>query len=170
MRYLLAAALVLLAVLLGLAVLPVWRPLGVAPDMALVLAVCWAVVWGPGEGLALAVVAGLLADLPSLRPVGLSVLGALPALLLAALGEGAVVQLAFPTALLAVGLGTLAQQLLFLLVYTAMGQGPPWGEALLRGALPAAVVNLLWTPLVYLLLRGLRALLGPRALGPRLGG
>ncbi len=170
MRYAIAVALALLAVALGLSAMPALRPWGAQPDLALVLAVCWALVWTPGEGVALAVLAGTLSDLPGPRPVGVSVLAALPALLLASLGETAIAQAAFPAALVAVALGTLAQHLVQLVVYALMGEGAPWGDALLRAALPAAVMNLLWTPLVYALLRLLRALLGPRALGPRLGG
>ncbi|HXG41237.1 MAG TPA: rod shape-determining protein MreD [Dehalococcoidia bacterium] len=170
MRIALGALLSLAVALLGYSALPSVRPLGVQPDLVLLLAVCWAVAWSPGEGLLLAIAAGTLSDLLGTRPVGLSVLGALPALALAALGQATVVQASFPSALVAVGLGTLAQHILYLLAYTIMGEGPAWGDGLVRGALPAAIVNLLWTPLVLVLLRGLRAVLGPRAAGPRLGG
>lgn len=169
MRYALGALMALATALLAYSVLPSVRPLGVQPDLALLLAVCWAVAWSPGEGLLLAIVAGTLSDLLGTRPVGLSALGALPALALAALGQATVVQASLPTALVAVGLGTLAQHILYLMVYTITGDGPSWGDALLRGALPAALVNALWTPLVLVLLWGLRALLGPRMAGPRLG-
>ncbi len=170
MRYALGALMALAAALLAYSALPSLRPLGVQPDLALLLAVCWAVAWSPGEGLLVAIAAGTLSDLLGTRPVGLSVLGALPALALAALGQAAVVQASFPSALVAVGLGTLAQHIVYLVAYTVMGEGPAWGDALLRGALPAAMINLLWTPLVLVLLWGLRALLGPRVAGPHLGG
>jgi rod shape-determining protein MreD len=169
-RYVVAALLVVLVAVLAGSAMPAVRPLGVQPDLALLLAVCWAVVWGPGEGLLIAVAVGMLADLLSVRPVGLSVLGMLPAVLMASLSETGVVRAALPVAIAAVGAGTLAQHALFFVVSAAMGDPLSPLDVSLRSALPSALINMLWTPLAYVVLRGLRAVLGPRALGPRLGG
>jgi len=136
--------------------------IGAAPDLVLVLVACWALVWGSGEAMALAPLAGAVADLLGEGPVGLSVLGLTPVVLLAGARETGLMEATLPLALGMVALGTLGRYVLVLTALTVMGRGLPWGEAMLVAALPEVAVNVLLAPLVYLPLRLLYPVLGPQ--------
>ncbi len=154
-------ALLALACLSRISYLHHLQLLGVAPDLVLVLLAVWALVWGYQEAMVLAPLAGVAGDLVGTGPVGISVLGLAPVVLLASVRQAGVMEVTLPLVLAVVALGTLAQHMLVLTALAVIGQGLPWGEALLRAAIPAAVVNLLVAPALYFPLRLLRPLLGP---------
>jgi rod shape-determining protein MreD len=155
MRHLGAVLLVLVLVVLARSLLPGLRPLGTTPDLLLVLVACWAALRAPGEAMLLAPFAGLVLDLASGYPLGVSVLALAVAVLVTSLKEVWPLPALFPLALLAVALGTLTFHLVLLSALAASGEGLPWWPALWRGLLPALVVNGIATPLLYLPLRWL---------------
>ncbi len=155
MKYLLAFAAAFLLAVLGVSALPNAKVLGVTPDLLLVFAACWAVVRGQREAMLVVPAAGLLRDLTTSDPLGTSVLALSPIVLLAAVRELRAVETEFVPALAVVGVGTLLYWLLNMGVLAATDQEVPWLDAILRVALPAALVNALFTPIVYLPVRWL---------------
>ena len=155
MKYLVALAAAFLLAVLGASAMPMAQVLGVTPDLLLILAACWAVVRGQGEAMVVVPVAGLLRDLTTSDPLGTSVLALSPIVLLAAVRELRAVETEFVPTLAVVGAGTLLYWALGMGVLAATGQEVPWLDAVLGVALPAALVNALFTPIVYLPVRWL---------------
>lgn len=81
----------LLLVILQAAVLPRFPVLGVAPQLLLVVVLAWTLLHGLAEGMLWALVAGVLLDLFSASPLGVTTLA-----MMAALAAAALVQRSFP--------------------------------------------------------------------------
>lgn len=79
----LAFPLLVILVVFQSAVLPRFSILGTVPQMLLLVAVAWGLLYGMREGLILAFVAGVLADLFSASPLGISSLAMMAAVLVA---------------------------------------------------------------------------------------
>ncbi len=167
MRYLIAFAAAFFLAVLGASAMPYVKVLGVTPDLVLIFAACWAMVRGQGEAMVVVPLAGLLRDLSSSDPLGTSVLALAPIVLLAAARDLRPVETEFVPALAVVGAGSLAYGVLSMSVLAAAGQEVPWLDGLLRVLLPGAVVNALFTPIVYLPVRWLSP--GPKPGLARLG-
>ena len=165
MKYLVAFAAAFFLAVLGASAMPYLKVLGITPDVVLIFAACWAMARDQGEALVVVPLAGLLRDLSTSDPVGMSVLALSPIVLLAAIRELRGMESEFVSTLIVVGAGSLGYGLLSMTVLAATGQEIPWGDGLLRAVLPAAVVNALFTPIVYLPVRWLSPQPGPRAAG-----
>lgn len=156
MKYIVAFVLAFALALVYAAALPYWRILGVTPDLVLIFVACWAMLRGQAESMVVIPLAGFLRDLMTSDPLGASVLALAPIVLLASLREVKIVETDFVPTLVVVVLGSLAYGIIALTVLLATGQTVPWSDALLRAILPAAVVNALFTPIIYLPVRWLR--------------
>ena len=168
MKYIVAFAALFFLAILGASVMPYVKVLGVTPDLVLIFTACWALLRGQGEAMVLVPMAGFLRDLTTSDPLGTSVLALSPILLLAsAAREFRMVETDFVPALVVVAAGTLAYSLISMTVLIITGQEIPWLTALLYVALPSAIVNALFTPIVYLPVRWLSLDLRPP--GSRLG-
>ncbi|HLB27545.1 MAG TPA: rod shape-determining protein MreD, partial [Dehalococcoidia bacterium] len=93
--------------------------------------------------------AGLLRDLTTSDPLGLSVLALSPIVFLASLRELRPVESDFLPALAVVAAASLAYSIISMTVLTAVGDEVPWGTALLRLTVPAMVVNPLFAVIMY---------------------
>ena len=155
MKYPIALAGSFLAVVLAASVVPYVKVLGVAPDLVLIFAVCWAMIRGQGEAMVVVPIAGLVRDLTTSDPIGTSVLALSPIVLLAVVRELRPVESEFLPALAVVAAASLAYAVISMTVLTAVGDDVPWGTALLRVALPSMLVNPLFTVIVYLPMRWL---------------
>jgi len=93
--------------------------------------------------------AGLLRDLTTSDPLGLSVLALSPIVLLASLREFRPVESDFLPALAVVATASLAYSILGMTVLTATGNDVPWGTALLSLTAPSLIVNPLFAVLFY---------------------
>ncbi|KPK47885.1 MAG: hypothetical protein AMJ77_01690 [Dehalococcoidia bacterium SM23_28_2] len=153
MRYLLFVPLILFAALAQVAAAPYFPLLGVTANPLLVLLVCWAMVRGPEETMALIPVAGIFKDLITTDPVGASVLALLPIVPLAAIRERRPTESEFLPTLAVVAAASLSYHLIYMIVLTAVGDGPPWLQSPVRVILPAALFNALITPIFYLPVR-----------------
>ncbi len=160
MRYLAALAAAYFLALLGASAMPYVKVLGVTPDLVLIFAACWAMLRGQGEAFLVVPLAGFLRDLTTSDPLGTSVLALAPIVLLASLRELRTVDTEFVPTLAVVAAGSLCYGVISMAVLSATGQEVPWPDGLLRVVLPAAVVNALFTPIVYLPIRWLRP--GPK--------
>lgn len=160
MKYFVAFVAAFFLAVLGASAMPHLKVLGVTPDLVLIFAACWTMVRGQAEALLVVPMAGFLRDLSTSDPLGTSALALSPIVLLAAARELRTVETEFVPTLVVVAAASLAYAVLSMAVLSATGQAIPWLDGLLRVALPAAVVNALFTPIVYLPVRWLSA--GPR--------
>ena len=165
MKYITAFVAAFAMALVYTAALPYWRILGVTPDLVLVFVACWAMLRGQAEAMVVVPLAGTLRDLMTSDPLGTSVLALAPIVLLATLREFKVVETEFVPTLLVVVVGSVAYGIIALAVLAATGQAVPWSEALVRAVLPAAIVNALFTPIIYLPLRWFRSAQRPLVAG-----
>ena len=149
MKYAVALAGSFLVAILAASVMPYVKVLGVAPDLVLIFAVCWAMVRGQGEAMVVVPMAGLLRDLTTSDPVGTSMLALSPIVLLAVIRELRPVESDFLPTLAVVAMASLAYSVVSLSVLTAIGNDVPWGTAMLHVALPSMLVNPLFTVLIY---------------------
>ena len=153
MRYLLFVPLILFVALAQVATAPYFPLLGVTANPLLVLLMCWAMVRGPKETMVLIPLAGIFKDLITTDPVGTSVLALLPIVPLAAVRERWPTESEFLPTLAAVAAASVSYHLLYMLVLTVVGDGPPWLQSPMRVILPAALFNALITPILYLPVR-----------------
>ncbi|MCH8920682.1 MAG: rod shape-determining protein MreD [Chloroflexi bacterium] len=149
MKYVIALAGSFLVAILATSVMPYVKVLGVAPDLVLIFAACWAMVRGQGEAMIVVPMAGLLRDLVTSDPVGTSMLALSPIVLLAVIRELRPVESDFLPTLAVVAIASLAYSVVSMTVLTAIGDDVPWGTGMLRVALPSMLVNPLFTVLIY---------------------
>jgi len=152
-RYVLFVPLILFVALAQVATAPYFPLLGVTANPLLVLLMCWAMVRGPKETMVLIPLAGIFKDLITTDPVGTSVLALLPIVPLAAVRERWPTESEFLPTLTAVAAASVSYHLLYMMVLTAVGDGPPWLQSPMRVILPAALFNALITPILYLPVR-----------------
>jgi rod shape-determining protein MreD len=136
---------------------------GVSPDLALLFTVGWVLLCGVRQGIAVALVGGLVLDSLSGAPFGFSTISLFLASLVAGLGESNVFRTAWFLPYLVIVLATLVYDggLIFLL--RMAGRSIALGPALGRIVLPCALLNLLCMPFMHLVLSRLRISLGPES-------
>lgn len=122
---------------------------GARPDMMLLVVLAWSLVRGTEEGVVWGFVGGLMIDLFSGGPVGMTALALVAVAFLAGQpwGEG----LGFPLLrilLLALS-GIVIYHLLVLLTLALFGYTVDWGFSILRVAGPSALLNLALVPFVH---------------------
>ena len=137
------------------------RVFGVSPDLVLLFAISWVLVFSMRDGLFFALVGGLMLDAFSGAPFGLATASLLLASYLTAQAELNLFRTARILPYLSIALATLVYYAVFLFLLQMTGLRMPWGAALWRVVLPATCVNLLCMPAVYHALRWLYARLGP---------
>lgn len=157
MKYVIALAGSFLVAILATSVMPYVKVLGVAPDLVLIFAVCWAMVRGQGEAMVVVPMAGLLRDLTTSDPIGTSMLALSPIVLLTVIRELRPVESDFLPTLAVVAIASLAYAVVSMAVLTAIGDDVPWGTGILHVALPSMLVNPLFTVLIYAPMRWLTA-------------
>jgi rod shape-determining protein MreD len=140
--------------------------LGVTPDLLLIFVACFAVLRRQEEALVVVPVAGLLRDLTTSDPIGTSVLGFAPIVLLAAVVQVRAMESKFIPAVIVASLGSITYTVISMTVLAATGQEIDPVTSILRVALPLAVVDALFTPVVYMPVSWFKAQTQPRVLGP----
>jgi rod shape-determining protein MreD len=136
---------------------------GVSPNLALLFTIGWVLFCGVRQGLAVALVGGLVLDALSGAPFGFSTLSLVLASWVAGLGESNVFRTAWFLPYLVIVLATLVYEGTMMFLLRMAGHPMAWGPALGRIALPGALLNLLCMPLVYALLARLHAGWGPES-------
>jgi rod shape-determining protein MreD len=145
-----AFALAWFLAMLNVSAMPYIKVLGVTPDLVLIFAASWVIVRGQDEGLVVVPMAGLLHDLVGSDPVGTSVLAMAPIVLLAAAVRLQAMDTDFVPALGVVAAGSLLYGIIAMIVLAVTGEGAPFFYSMLRVIIPAAIVNALFTPIIYL--------------------
>jgi len=151
-RYVIAAALVLLAAVAQTSVLPSFRVLGVHANLMLVLLLSWAMVRGLEDAMVVVPMGGLALGLMDGQPLGAAMLALMPVVLLTEIREARIIQGDFLLAILLILLSTLAYELIILITLRLTGETVQWWGTFARVIVPAAIVNALLVPPVYGLL------------------
>lgn len=153
MKYAFAFVVAWFLSVLNVSAMPYLEVLGVTPDFVLIFAVCWAVVRSEDEAIYVVPMAAILRDLMSSDPVGTSLIAYAPILFIAMLTRLQLLDSEFLPALAAVALSTLCFEVLHALVLVVTGQGVGIWYLIFSVALPAAVVNCIFAPIIYLPVR-----------------
>ena len=123
--------------------------IGVKPNFVLPLVVAWSVVRGSSEGVVWGFVGGLLLDLLSGGPVGISALTLTLVGFATNLGENAVFKSSLVLPLLTVFVASLFNDAGQILLLQALGWQLDWTRAMAQVALPTAILNAVVMPFVY---------------------
>ena len=129
--------------------------LGVHPDLMLMAVTSWSLLRGSQEGMLWALVGGVMTDLFSGGPFGVTTLSLLVVGFLSGLGEKTVFRFDLLVPILVIPLATLAYDGVLLALLSMLGWPSQWGANFVQIILPSALVNTLGMPLVYILLRTL---------------
>jgi len=163
MIYIFALAISWLFATAGTSALPYLHVLGVTPDFVLIFAACFAVLRSQDEALLVVPLAGLLRDLATSDPVGTSLLGFAPLVILATATHLRSMDSQFVPAVAVVATGTACHAAISILVLVLTGQNIAFGHALVQIVLPLTLVNSLFAAIVYLPMSWI-----PRAGRPRI--
>jgi rod shape-determining protein MreD len=167
MIYVAASAIAAFLAMLHMSAMPYVEVLGVTPDFLLVFASCFAVLRREEEALIVVPLAGLMRDLTTNDPIGTSILGFAPIVLLAAATRMRAMDSQFIPAVVVCFAGTITYAGITMAVLAATGQEIQWTDSVLRFALPLGVVNALFTPVFYIPMSRFRPPVISRAPIPR---
>jgi rod shape-determining protein MreD len=166
-KYVIAFLAAAFLAIVQVSIMPYIEVLGVVPDLTLIFAASWCVARGPEEGAIVTPMTGFLRDLATSDPLGTSVLAMAPIVLFAAAIRLRAIETEFVPAVLVVAFGTLAYGIISTIVLAITGQTVVWDQAMLRVALPACLVNALFTPLVYVPVHAFSRQAGTSIVGAR---
>ena len=125
------------------------RLFGVSPDLFVAMTISWVLVQGLGRGAVFGLVGGIVLDGLSGAPFGYVTLSVAIVVAVAGLGELNVFRTASYLPFLVMGVATLAQQSLLVLLLRMSGQPIQWIPTYSRTILPTILVQLLLMPAVY---------------------
>jgi rod shape-determining protein MreD len=146
--YLVIPFLAIIAVLQA-TVLPHLTVWGVFPDLPLLVVTSWSLLRGVREGVVWGFIAGVAVDLLSGAPFGAATLPLIAVAFLAGLGQTTVFGAHFLLPMLAMFIGTIVYDLLFLLIVQISGQDVAWLDAFFRIILLSALLNAVLMPLIF---------------------
>ena len=135
---------------------------GVSPDLVLLFVVATVLIGGAREGLLVSLIGGLVADILSGAPFGLTTICLVAVNYIVGMGEMNIFRTAGIWPYLAVIVATVAYNIMFLLLLQITGRNVLWGPMLWRVLAPSLVVNALFMPLMYILVRWLCSHMRPK--------
>lgn len=153
MRYWTGAGIALLLALLQASSIEQFKPLGVTPNLLLVMLVSWLVVRGLDDVLPMIAVAGITIGFVGLQTPGLVLLALMPIAGLGVVREMHVIHSDFVLVLAFVLAATVAYEFIIVGSLMATGGGFDLLAALRSAVIPAAIVNVIITAPVYLVMR-----------------
>jgi rod shape-determining protein MreD len=142
--------LLILVAVLQSSILPQIRIFGLVPNLMLLTVVAWSFRRGPNDGIVWGMIGGLMIDLASGAPLGISPLPLMIAALVVGAGRARIFSgnLVLPVI---ISLLTLAlYQVLYVVLLMLVGQPVSWEEGVLRVAAPLVFLNLVLMPIVYI--------------------
>lgn len=128
---------------------------GVFPDVPMLWVVSWSLLRGARQGMVWGFIAGAALDIFSGAPFGAGTLSMIAAGFLAGLAEPTLFRSHLALPLIAAFVATLVYDLVFMGVVDLLGGTVLWGETTLRLVLPAAALNTVVIPLVFVIVRWL---------------
>lgn len=155
MKYAFVFVVAWLLAVLNVSAMPYLKVLGVTPDFVLIFAACWAVMRSEDEAIYVVPIAAIMRDVMSSDPVGTSLIAFAPILFLAVIARMQLLDSDFLPALGTVAIASFSFEILHALILMLTGQGVAVDYLLFRIAIPAAVVNSIFAPIIYLPVRWL---------------
>jgi rod shape-determining protein MreD len=128
---------------------------GVFPDVPLLWVVSWSLLRGARQGMVWGFIGGIALDVFSGAPFGAATLSMMAAGFLAGLAEPTVFRSHLALPLVAAFMATFVFDLIFLVVVHLSGGTVVWGNTLLRLVLPAAALNTVVIPVIFVITRWL---------------
>ena len=150
MKYVFALFIAWFLAVLNVSAMPYLKILGVTPDLVLILAACWAVLRPQDEAMIAVPIAGLLHDLMTGDPLGTSIIGFAPLVVLASVVHIRAVESRFAPSLIVVATGTLVYGATRMTILATTGQQIQWFDAAIDVVIPLAIVNAIFTPIIYM--------------------
>lgn len=150
MKYAIALLVAWFLAVLNVSAMPYINVLGVSPDLVLIFAVCWAVIRPEEESLVVVPMAGMMRDLLTSDPLGTSVLALAPIVILAAFIRIQAIDSDLIPALMIVAAGSVAFGIVQMTVLGVTGQNILLFHSVFQVIVPLALVNALFTPIIYL--------------------
>jgi rod shape-determining protein MreD len=144
------------------AVMPHLTVWGVKPDLMLLVVISWSLLRGAKEGIVWGFIGGLCLDLFSGAPLGLSALALVIVSFFSGLGEATIFSTHVILPLATAFFASLIYYFIFLLVLRTLGWPVLWLDSFTTLVLPASLLNVLLTPLVYPTMRWLHRKTGRR--------
>lgn len=149
MSYLALVPLLLLTILLQTSVAPHFALLDIKPDLVLIFVAIWGTARGLQEAVAGGVLGGILLDIISGAPLGITTIAMLPISLIAGQSKTFFLGNRLALALAIVFFGTFIYDSIFLFILQSLGRETEWLASLARIFLPAAILNSLIAPLPF---------------------
>ena len=153
MRYVTGGVVALFLALLQASSIQQFKVVGVTPNLLLVLLVSWLVVRGLDDVLPMIAVAGITISFVGLQTPGLVLLALLPIAGLGLLREMHVIHSDLLLVLVLVAAATVAYESVIVASLVVTGGGYDVIAALRSAVIPAAIVNVIITPPVYVVMR-----------------
>lgn len=153
MRYVTGGVVALFLALLQASSIQQFKVVGVTPNLLLVLLVSWLVVRGLDDVLPMIAVAGITISFVGLQTPGLVLLALLPIAGLGLLREMHVIHSDLLLVLALVAAATVAYESVIVASLVVTGGGYDVIAALRSAVIPAAIVNVIITPPVYVVMR-----------------
>lgn len=150
MKYVIALLAAWLLAVFSVSAMPYVKVLDLTPDFVLIFAACWTILRGRDEALVVVPLTGFIRDLLTSDPLGASALALAPLVPLAAILRLRAVDTSFVPAVALVAAGSVAYGVISMSVLAGTGHQIAWAEALLGIVLPGALINALFTPVLYL--------------------
>ncbi|HEV2529355.1 MAG TPA: rod shape-determining protein MreD [Thermomicrobiales bacterium] len=145
------AALLIAATFIQATVLPVWWPLEVQPNVALVLLVVWTGLNGIPAGIVLAAILGVTLDLLTLAPLGMNGLALLSAVLIAGLARQRVLRSTLMIPLILTVIAAIVQPFVLAVLAGLLGTGEVPGRATLPVLVTQAFLCAVFVPPLFLI-------------------
>ncbi|MBI2864549.1 MAG: rod shape-determining protein MreD [Chloroflexi bacterium] len=161
MNYYLAVPVLVVAGILQATMLPHVVLLNVKPDLVLLLVVTWGTIRGSQEGIAWGLIGGLVLDLLGTGPFGAATVALVATAFLTSIGEFNLIRSGLILPLTIMFGGTMVFYGFFLMIVQAAGGAVDWDITFRSTLLPAGVINTLFTPAVYWLVRRMSAWVKP---------
>lgn len=142
-----------LAVALQVSISPQIRILGGAPDLVLLIVLCWSVNSQFDESMTWAFVGGIVADLLSAAPLGTTSMGLILIVFIVHLFQQRLYRVGFLLLLPMVLAGTLLKETLFAIVLAFVGLGSNYGTMFFYVIVPTALYNAAAIWVIYFFVR-----------------
>lgn len=139
--------------LLQTTVMPRITVLGVHPDLVLMAVVAWSVLRGSREGMVWALIGGIVMDLFSAAPFGISTLTLLIISFASGLGQASFFRIDLLVPIMVIVPATLVYQLCLAGLLSLLTGAAGWGTRLGQVILPTILVNSASMTFVYMLAR-----------------
>jgi rod shape-determining protein MreD len=136
--------------------------LGIKPNLLLLFATSWVLLRGLKEGFVIGLIGGMMLDVSSAAPFGVTALSLTAGISLAAIGEVNVFRGAWFLKFVVIAGATVVFNLIFMVLLGLSGHGVPLWLGIFRVMLPELLIHIGLMSVAYGLVKWLGARLGPQ--------